>query len=184
MADFEKVLRNACSDIFIHSILKGCWFHYKNALLKASQKLLTPEEKSNSDIKNWLLKIMSVPLLPETEIKKNFDVLIGKTIGQSGVKRLKKYVKKQWVDGIPPSELSVYRVQNRTNNASEVFNRQFYKFYSSRNINFYDFLRKVSDVFKKTQLELTRLTNRLQITRPKTLAERRYEKRLKGVVEI
>ena len=98
-------------------------------------------------------------------------------MGNGGLRKMKRYVKKQWDDRISAVELTVYRVEERTNDAFEAFNRQN-KYYAKQKMIFFDFLRRVIDCFQKSEVEFARLRNGLRITRPKTLAETRYEERL------
>ncbi|XP_043475792.1 uncharacterized protein LOC122507239 [Leptopilina heterotoma] len=65
MTDYESALKAALRAVFPNIILHGCWFHYKQALLRKAIKLgLRALLKYNEDAKHLLLLIMDLPLLP------------------------------------------------------------------------------------------------------------------------
>lgn len=179
MSDFERALRNAIIEVFPNVTLHGCWFHYTQAIMKNTRKHLPIAVRNEEHIKSWVMSVMSIPLLPATNIHGAFDYLLG-VINDVRLDRLKNYIERQWKQRVTPEELSVFRLVNRTNNAAESFNRQLNKGRSTRHTNFFDFLRRVMTVFEKSFLELSRLHNGLQITRPINATQRKNELKLEN----
>ena len=179
MTDFERALRNAIMQVFPNVTLHGCWFHYTQAIMKNARKHLPAAVRNEQNVKSWVMSVMSIPLLPANNIHGAFDYLIG-DINDARLDRLKNYIERQWKQRISPEELSVYRLVSRTNNAAESFNRQLNKGRSTRHTNFFDFLRRVTTVFEKYFLELSRFRNGLQITRPVNSAQRKNNLKLEN----
>ena len=185
MADFEAALRNAVALTYTNADLKGCWFHYKQAVLRKIQQHFVMADRSRDEIKDWFHSILSVPLLPANKIGEAFDILLNKEFDGVDTDRFKRYVRRAWYNGIDFEQLSVYRMKDRTNNAAEAFNRQFNKFANnSRRPNFFHFLRRVSQVLHTSHLEYIRLHNGLQITRGVTRKESKFEQRMVKVWDL
>ena len=182
MMDFERGLRNAARETFLHISLKGCWFHYKRALVKKIKKLFSLHQRRDKQLKSWFLSLMAIPLLPPTKITEAFNCLLEYDFQDIDTSPFKRYIRRQWRDGIPAAELSVYRLNDRTNNSAEAFNRQFNK--GGNQSNFYDFLRRVSRTFTKYHLEFQRLQNGLTITRRETAVDRSNRTRVERAWDL
>ncbi|XP_051176184.1 uncharacterized protein LOC127291231 [Leptopilina boulardi] len=74
LTDYENALKTALRNVFPNIILHGCWFHYKQALLrKALQLKLHALLKTNKDAKHLLALIIALPLLSAHLIRKTYD---------------------------------------------------------------------------------------------------------------
>ena len=73
MCDFEKASRNAFISVFPYANIVGCWFHFTKAVYDKVQKLgLGKLYRVNKEFKNWIHLLMSLPFLPEEEIRPTY----------------------------------------------------------------------------------------------------------------
>lgn len=74
--DFEKGLRNAIIKIFPQTRLKGCWFHFCQALRRKLSKMseLAQRVKTTDEARRVFKKILVLPLLPPEEIPNAFNI--------------------------------------------------------------------------------------------------------------
>ena len=96
-------------DIHIHGKpdinLVGCWFHYTKAIYDKLKKLgLCKLYKLNKTFKKWIRQTMSLPFLPEEDIRSTYlaihMTLVGLTPGELElVSSFKRYFVKTWLDG-------------------------------------------------------------------------------------
>ena len=64
----------------------------------------------NADLKDWLLSILSVSLLPADRMHEAFDNLLVQHVPGVDTTRFKRYIRSKWRNGIPTEERSVYRL--------------------------------------------------------------------------
>ena len=166
MTDFELALRNSIREAFPQCTLKGCWFHYTQAVVRKMRTVgLSGERDSNEEFKTWLGSVLVVPLLPAARITEAYDMLLRKDFGLS-VTPFKEYINSFW-KRMSPGELSVFRTVGRTNNPAEAYNRKLLRFLvGNSHPNYFHFLRQISESLKSSHLDFVRLTNGLSITRP------------------
>lgn len=76
MTDFEGGLRKALAICFPNAALKGCWFHYTQALRKNAIRFgLSALLKENSIAKQILRSLMCLPLLPPNKILEGYQCI-------------------------------------------------------------------------------------------------------------
>lgn len=76
MTDFEAGMRKSLKYIYPDTILRGCWFHYCNALQSKGRQLgLGPLLSSCSEAKVILKEIMSLPLLPAENLLQGYHYI-------------------------------------------------------------------------------------------------------------
>lgn len=104
MTDYEPGLRKALKTVFPSAILKGCWFHYCQALrsrilkIKGFGKLL----KKNQECNIWFRSFQILPLVKPNQIKemvlklKNDFQNLPK-VCHSDLKKFIKYYEKEWM---------------------------------------------------------------------------------------
>ena len=70
LTDFETAAINAITDIFPESTVKGCTFHFRQALMRKIQELGLRPAYSSGDptVQSWIRQIMGLTLLPEVFI--------------------------------------------------------------------------------------------------------------------
>ena len=73
ICDFETAPRNAFKFVFPYANIVGCWFHCTKAVYNKVQKLgLGKLYRVNKEFKNWIHLLMSLPFLPEEEIRPTY----------------------------------------------------------------------------------------------------------------
>lgn len=73
MTDFEAGMRNSIKIMYPKAKLRGCWFHFCNALRKKSLRLgLRPLINSTPNAKLILKELMSLLLLPADNIVQGY----------------------------------------------------------------------------------------------------------------
>lgn len=103
MTDFEQALQKALRITFPEAKIRGCWFHFCQALRrKISQNYrgLGAYIRSSKDAKDMYYKLLCLPLLPPKDIKLTFYV-IKEHIVQFDVNGkyndFLKYFERQWI---------------------------------------------------------------------------------------
>lgn len=76
ITDFEKALRNSLTKVFPEVRLKGCWFHFCQAMRRKLGKMseLAKRIRSLDSAKRIFQKLLALPLLPSHEIEKAFNI--------------------------------------------------------------------------------------------------------------
>lgn len=102
--DYEIALRKALELVFPNAELKGCWFHYTQALTRKCQKIKKFRNviKTNNDCKIWYRKILSLPLVSPEQIEEMFLILKNEILEfpkprQECFNIFVKYFEKQWM---------------------------------------------------------------------------------------
>ena len=168
MADFEPSLRNALRETFPQCTIKGCWFHYTQAVIRKIRKLgLTAEMTTNVEFKSWINSVLVVPLLPSRRIGEGYELLMMKDFGELNINTLTDYLTHRWKNRVAVEELSVYWTMDRKHNPAEAYNRKLSRFLIGNAApNYFNFLRQVKESLKTSNLDFIRLRNGLSITRP------------------
>lgn len=130
MGDWDAALRRAMSDVLPGLQLRGCHFHYSQALIKkASSDLhLARYVRSRGAVRSIIVTFCALPLLPAHEIWPAFSELVeriehlGNELCRHRMSQFAAYFSHYWLDTITPELLSLFRVANRTNNAVESMN--------------------------------------------------------------
>lgn len=113
----------ALRDVFPGTALKGCGFHWAQALQRRVQEVgLQATYQRREGVHNIVRKLLALPFLPGRDIPRAFERLRDRADGSSEpVTSLFQYVDDQWLDNSlwSPDEWSVYRQTVRTNNDTE-----------------------------------------------------------------
>ena len=125
MSDWKHAARNAVKRVYPGTRINGCWFHYTQAIWSKTQKCgLASTYRGNSECASFVKKIMAIPFLPAELILPTYSLLQIPTLQQSQMTKLEvflNYLKKQWLTKIGPEELSIFNLDNVTNNAAESY---------------------------------------------------------------
>lgn len=75
--DYEMGLRKALRNVFPAASLKGCWFHYCQAMRRKTQtiKKFCTIVKNDEECNKWYRKFLSLPLANPEQIEEMFLVL-------------------------------------------------------------------------------------------------------------
>ncbi|CAF0894177.1 unnamed protein product [Brachionus calyciflorus] len=131
MCDFEPALLKSIHSVFPGINLKGCWFHFTQAIRK---KIFLFGYKNiylhNYKFKFWIKRFMALALIPLENIKNGIDIIV-EEIPEKDEKLIEfiKYFKKQWLNGsISPEIWNHHFSQKRTNNNLEGFHSKLTNF--------------------------------------------------------
>ena len=167
IGDFEVAPRNAFKAVIPSINIKGCLFHYCQAIWTHTKKynLVTCYSKSEQ-FKKWLKCIMALPLLPQGEIGTVFKILSEEQVevcetDQRSKRKLIKYINSEWAskDG-----LSIYSSGFTTNNACEIYHKGLKSKIRIKRPNIWSFMEHLEQTIKKYDLEYQRFSNGLNIS--------------------
>ena len=160
--DFEKGLRNAAQKIFSSLRLRGCFFHYNQAIFKKVQKLGFQRKYAKSEqFRRWVKLLMHVPLLPSDLIRVTFEELLGNNFvffrgNNANFTSFKNYIRKTWMNGVDPDVLSVFGTENTTNNSGESYHAWNNAFIGTNHPNPWELLTKFNEIMDIKALDLRR----------------------------
>lgn len=80
MTDFEKGMRLAIKQVYKTAKLNGCWFHYDRAIQRYCRvrPKLRRVLRFNSNARNILKQLLSLPLLPSDKFAEGYDAITRK----------------------------------------------------------------------------------------------------------
>jgi hypothetical protein len=119
--DFEQAAWNAVSKIFPQATIRGCAFHWSQAVWRKIQSLgLQVDYRNNETMFKLCRRIMALPLLPAADIRSQFYRL-QRHATTPPLQQLFKYVEDNWIQTTlwPPESWSVFQSAIRTNNDVE-----------------------------------------------------------------
>ncbi|XP_018493709.1 uncharacterized protein LOC100899261 [Galendromus occidentalis] len=124
MGDWDCAMRKAVRSEFSDIHLFGCHFHYSQSLLKKAKSLgLGGGILKPGAILSNFLAFTALPLLPPELINPTFEALAARAMDlHVGFPPFLEYVASHWLRTIGPHDLSVFGLQQRTNNDVEANN--------------------------------------------------------------
>ncbi|XP_035692859.1 uncharacterized protein LOC118427277 [Branchiostoma floridae] len=152
VTDFEVGLCQAFQEVFQGTRMKGCAFHWCQAIWRKVQELGLQRAYNNDHrVYSWVRRLMALPFLPHKAIQPALRALQSRAAG--ALTDLADYVQKTWVDStvFPPRRWSVYMQAIRTNNDVEGWHRRLNLKARKTNLPFYllvDLLFQESQVVK------------------------------------
>lgn len=170
MSDYESGFRKAMRIVYPKCVLKGCYFHFTQAVRRKSRKIpyFFNTVCKNEGMLKIYHKLMGMALLPHCHIKKAFNDI------KKEVAALKSppfniflaYFERQWINLEGPKSFSVYGLDSRTNNLVESHNSQLSTSISEGS-NFFTVIAKLLDdeMLKSHSLNLV-LSGRSNVYRP------------------
>ena len=117
MSDYEAASSNAVQQVFEGIEIKGCWFHFAQAILKKVRNIGLATKYDEDTVKKKVRCVMALPLLPSSEIEEGLhDIEKQLSANDIQLKKLCKYVRRQWITktNIDTERMSVYGCSERT----------------------------------------------------------------------
>ena len=126
VADFESALWKSVPSVFPTVSIKGCVFHWTQAIWRKIQALgLAPTYRDCKGSHAYMRKIMALPFLPHEHITVAFQQL--KDLATTPLlRKLIAYVEETWIRSTtwPPKVWSIFGRSIRTNNEVEGWHRR------------------------------------------------------------
>lgn len=152
MSDFEKAIRKAASIIWPEAEIKGCMFHYIQALRRKFQSMIHLKRiiKHNENARRAQLMFYRLCLLPPDKIFEGgiaiHEFLVEKNM-INDFKGFNRYFVDYWIKSVKPEGFSVFDRRHRTNNILESFNAKLKRFIKVKP-RFFQFLGRNKNSFK------------------------------------
>ena len=168
MSDWEQAARNAFRRVYPGIRLDGCWFHYTQAIWRKTQKCgLASTSRGNSELGSFVKKIMAIPFLPADLIPPTYSLLQIPALQHSKTTKTEtflNYYKKQWLTKISPEKLSIFNLENVTNNAAESYHGKLKTIVKSNHPRIWNFMTAINDIIADYDNEMARLQQGREIT--------------------
>jgi len=160
LIDFEAAAINALRTVFPSTVVKGCSFHFRQAILRRVQQeglKANYEDPSDGTVHNWIRQLMSMTALPAFTVPLIWTWLkcppaTGNASTDNKLMELSAYVERTWINGDFKPDLWTHfdNLGPRTTNHAEGF-------HSSLNSRFgvpHPSLRTFLDWLQKLQFEV------------------------------
>jgi len=164
LSDFELGYQNALQHVFPFIQIRGCFFHFKQAIHKWVIKNKLKKIFNNScQFRIWVNLLCSLALVPLDKVDECFkrveevsNNLVDEKKKKINVTSILKYFKSTWMDGRWKKEHWNYYdyLGRRTNNDLEGFNRQLNRFLHSPHPNIYKFVDHIKGIDQKNSLRI------------------------------
>ncbi|XP_061178328.1 uncharacterized protein LOC133186965 [Saccostrea echinata] len=121
VVDFEKGAWKAIREEFPNTLIKGCAFHFGQAVWRKVQELglRTTYTKRGAEYR-YIRSLMALPFLPSADIQPAFDRLSARATSQE-LQQLVAYMDSNWIGSAvwQPRNWSIFQTNVRTNNDVE-----------------------------------------------------------------
>ena len=131
MADFETAIKNALILVFPNIDVRGCRFHFGQAVMKKLKSVgLQTDYLNTPAVKKWGKKYVALCTLPERYIPDELTKLQNETAAYPNIftkkkmQNFEKYFVQYWMVKKTPSCFSTFGLTRRTNNAVESLHSQ------------------------------------------------------------
>ena len=92
----QQAIRQAFSTSTKKIQVKGCWFHFCQALLRKINKMGDKlKYQNNADFRFWIKSFMALPLIPVEKLQDALDIIMESKLNRKQVNFLKYFVS-QW----------------------------------------------------------------------------------------
>ena len=188
MGDFEKGPRSAVRSVYGASVqIKGCWFHYTQAIMKRIKKIGLQASYANLPLVNKTVRrLFALPFIMPWEVEQTFGLIVDDvadfTPENVRVKlyELFDYFRRTWIGKYPPDEWNQsLDVSMRSNNWSEAFHSSF----ARRFVRGHPNIRVVIEALKRVENTLRVTWNEFK-TRPRPKKQDNFADELIAIMEM
>ena len=153
MADYEDASVHALQEVFDNGlIVKGCWFHFSNSVIKRVRSVgLTDGFRNGAIVRKCIKALTCLPLLPHGQIVTTLDLLCQYATDvpaqyKDTIEGIFRYTKRRWIDcnSVGTERLSVFGCSERTNNSAESFRSRFRRRVQFTHPNIFNFFSDMS----------------------------------------
>lgn len=203
MTDFELGIINACRTVFPNSEVKCCFFHLKQSIYKrigVEGLKVRYDDAEDRSIKVATQCMAAIAFVHIDNVKECFDQFVESLPDDEAFDRVVDYFETNYVAGKPargrrkavkpryPPELwnvhnSVLDNVARTNNISEGWHNRFNILIGKKHPSFYAFLSELIKEQADSETMLRQISLGQQTKQPRSLEQRRVEKRLLNIVQ-
>lgn len=194
LTDFESAAFTSISEVFDKATVKGCTFHYRQALMRRLSELHLKDlyMSENSAIRDWLRAFMGLTFLPEIFVPYAWGFLNSPPVVLDGnlscsLLHFSEYFRKTWMQGqFPPSMWTHYDHNGpRTTNLAEGWHNSLNHSLRMSHPTATNFLFWLQSYQAETQCRIIQLSAGKVTKAQKKLAYRRLEEQiLKAKVEF
>lgn len=128
VADFESSFWKAVRSVFPDIAIKGCSFHWRQAVWRKVDSLgLRVPYLTSGAIHSYIKEVLALSYIPAEHIKPTFENLaLRAQLADPKIQELIAYVKKTWIESSlwSPDTWSVFNMSVRTNNDVEGWHRR------------------------------------------------------------
>ena len=129
MTDFESASRKAARNVFGDVVVKGCWFHFTQAIMRRAKKIgLEGAYRTSAFVNATIRRLFGLPFVAMDEVEaalcavENTLVQCPDECVRQKLLELMRYFRATWMNKYKPHEWNqVNDVVLRTNNWSEAF---------------------------------------------------------------
>lgn len=149
--DFELAAIRAIEREFPEAEVKGCFFHYAQAIWRKTQDLgLAALYKDNPDVKRWIRRAAGLPLLPLHEVQDAWLEAMDESPDVNRAEEFNDYVVVNWVDYGARFPLRLWNHHEtdgpRTNNHLEGFHNRLNRTLPHSHPNIFRFIEVIKKI--------------------------------------
>jgi hypothetical protein len=170
--DFESGILPSLQQHFPNSSIKGCNFHFTQAVWHKVQSLGLVAHYKTGISRKIIKSLMALPFIPRMWIQQTFTAITAMDNGQlPAVTELLEYFSNTWLNGQYPIAMwNVYRQYTRTNNKLEGWHNSMNRAVKKSHPNIFELITtlKMEQSATDRTTRSTRLGTQTPPTRPKT----------------
>ena len=101
MADFEKASTNALKYHFPNIEVKGCWFHFRQAIHRRAVKIGLKKDMEKDEYTKFMNSLGAMALIPIEQINEAFEFITSFMPNDPKCTELYEYFRDQWMKSKP-----------------------------------------------------------------------------------
>ena len=174
IGDFEASSMNAFIECFTNIQSFGCYFHFRQAVLRKLGELNLKKFYLNNQTANkWFNLLFGIGFLPISHMQLYFIRLTrfipGNIIIQQKIQKFLNYFTRTWLTEL--HKINWFNSPYLTNNFSETFNKRLKSVIKTHNSSHWKFIESLNNIIKDIYLDKLRIGNNLQTTRQRAISD-------------